>query len=511
MKSSQLSATSSILLSRAMRAAAGLAFFWTCTGAQASNGETPAPAPLVAADRVLVAALKQIVLAADEARALQPGSTPADTSEEVRVSGFDPTTTERLTRAVAPYVGQPVSKDLLSRLRAAIEAVSTGETGRFFVARYPRQSITQGRVALVVTLQRDPHTEPLRSADASGAPTGVVPILRSGATNRGTRFFIGVDNQLSRDLGDERIYAGAQLNNVFDPRSTLGVLLMATPDSDIYRGGSLNHGFKFSEHWRLDLGASASEVDNTEGTITSRRSLIKVEPVVTRRFDLGGQVWHEVRLGMEWRADHAEVTQGALSRSFELPGFLIQPGWAGSLPDRMGRTRLDIGLNCNTGWLGTAADYRSYKAQDASYVTLRAEAARITKLGTWGQLVMRGTVQFSDQDIPALDHFYGSGQAGVRGYDENRYHGADAWFASAEHKGPRFPLAAKCTLQPVWFMDAAGFHGAGANDNIAGAGIGVRLHAGEGFTLRLDAARAVGDRAAQDDLGLVHFSVSQRW
>ncbi len=462
---------------------------------------------------MLVPALRQVALAPDEAQAQAPDpqSVPGDSVEGVSVSGYEAVVAEGLKAAVEPFIGKPVSKAMLERLRAAVEATPTGETGRVFVARYPRQSISRGRVTLVVTVQRDPQAELLRGSDAGGAPAGVVPILRTGAPGRGTHFFIGLDNQLSRALGDERVYVGARLDDVFDPRATLGVLLMATPDSDIYRGGSVNHGFRFSERWRLDVGASASEVDYTDGATTSRRTLVKIEPVATRRFALGRQAWHEVRLGLEWRADHAEVTRGGQSRTFELPGLLIQPGWAASLSDRFGRTRLDLGLNYNTGWRGETADYRAYGARDARYATLRTEATRITKLGAWGQWVVRGTVQFADQDIPSLDHFYGSGQAGVRGYDENRYHGADAWLVSSEHQGPRFSLPAKGTWQPVWFVDAAGFPGDEPDDNIAGVGVGLRVRVGEGFTLRVDAARAVGDRSARDDSGVVHFSANQRW
>ncbi len=471
---------------------------------QAATGATPD-------EGVLVPALKAVGLAPDEARALAPRSDSGDTLDGVRVNGYETATAEGLKAAVEPFIGRPISKAMLERLRAAIETTPTGETGRVFVARFPRQSIAGGRIALVVTVQRDPQAELLRGSDAGGGPAGVVPILRTGAPGRGPHFFLGLDNQLSRALGDERVYVGARLDDVFDPRSTLGLLLMATPDPDVYRGGSLNHGFRFSDRWRLDVGASASEVDYTEGATTSRRTLVKFEPVATRRFALGGQAWHEARLGLEWRADHAEVTRGGQSRTFELPGLLIQPGWAASLSDRFGRTRLDLGLNCNTGWRGETSDYRAYGSRDARYAALRAEATRVTKLGAWGQWVARGTVQFADQDIPSLDHFYGSGQAGVRGYDENRYHGADAWFVSTEHQGPRFPLPAKCSWQPVWFVDAAGFPGGQTDDTIVGIGVGLRVRVGEGFTLRVDAARAAGERSARDEAGVVHFSTSLRW
>jgi len=483
----------------------------TLSAAGSAEGAATAQAASAADEQVLVTAVKEISLAGDEAQALRPSSDADASKGGVRVDGFEAAAAEQLKAAVAPFVGVPVTKVMLGRLRDAIESVSSGEAGRVFVARYPRQSISQGRIALVVTLQRDVHTDLLRGADASGAPSGVVPILRSGAASRGTKFFVGVDNQLSRSLGDERVYAGAQVDNVFDPRSNLGVLLMSTPDSDTYRGGSLNHGFRFSEQWRLDVGVSASEVETSGATITSRRTLVKVEPVLTRRFTLGRQFWHEVRLGLEWRADHAEVSNGIISQSFELPGLLIQPGWAAVLSDRWGRTRLDVGLNVNTAWLGETSDYTAYGARDSSYATLRIEANRITRLGKWGQLSVRGTAQFANQDIPAIDHFYGSGMAGVRGYDENSYHGADAWFASVEHQGPRISLLKKCSFQPVWFLDAAGFPGGASDDTIAGAGVGIRLRAGEGFTLKVDAARAIGDRSAADELGVVHFSVSQRW
>lgn len=475
-------------------------------------GASPASAAQTEPDeRVLVAALKELILAPDEEQALRPQTAPAESASGVVVTGFETSAADRLKTAAAPYIGKPISKAMLARMRAAIEATPSGEAGRVYVARFPKQSISRGRVALVVSLQKDSHSELLRGADASGAPAGVVPILRTGSASRGARFFIGLDNQLSRELGDERIYAGTQLGNVFDPRSSLGVLLVATPDSDVYRGGSLNHGFRFSENWRLDVGASASEVETTNGTTTSRSTLFKLEPCVTRRFSLGSQAWHEVRLGVEWREDRTEVSQGKVSQRFPLPGFLIQPGWAAMLPDRFGRTRLDVGLNCNTGWLGNNNDYVAYGARDADYVTLRAEATRVTGLGAWGQFVLRGTAQIADQDVPSLDHFYASGMAGVRGYDENRYHGENAWFASAEHQGPRFNFFTKCSLQPVVFFDTAGFPGGGPDDNIAGAGAGVRLRAGEGFSLKLDAARAVGDRTDQDEPGVVHFSVSQRW
>ena len=506
-------------VSRALSATASAVLLWVSVGpasvallaAVAKGGTAGATATLSSGEQVLVAAVKEISLAPDEAQALRPEAAADAGKGGVRVEGFEAMTTGRLNAAVAPYIGVPVTKEMLSRLRVAIESASTGEAGRVFAARYPRQSISQGRIALVVTMQRDVHPDLLRAADARGAPSGVVPILRSSVASRGTKFFVGLDNQLSRSLGDRRVYAGAQVANVFDPRSTLELLLMSTPDSDTYRGGSLNHGFSFSERWRVDVGASTSEVEISNAAITSRRTLVKVEPVLTRRFALGRQSWHEVRLGLEWRADHAEVSNGFASRSFELPGLLIQPGWAASMVDRWGRTRVDVGLNVSSAWLGETSDYVAYGARDSSYATLRIEVNRITKLGAWGQLSVRGTAQFANQDIPAIDHFYGSGMAGVRGYDENSYHGADAWFGSVEYQYPRISLPKRCSLQPVWFVDGAGFRSVATDDTIAGVGVGIRLSAGEGFTLKVDAARAIGERSAVDEPGVVHFSVNQRW
>lgn len=459
----------------------------------------------------LVASLTELVLVGDAKGAETALAQAVATGGVVRVTGFEADVEKRLAEAARSFVGQAVSKPMLERLRAALEAVPAGAAGGAHSARFPRQSISQGRVVVVVTPLHDAATELARGPETGGSPAGVVPLLRSGARGRGPSFFIGADNQLSRRLGDERAYVGARFEGLLDPRSSLGVLVVSAMDADVYHGASFNHGFAFSEAWKLEVGVSASEVEVEEDARTTRSSLVKIEPRASRRFALGGGGWHEARLGLEWRESRVEVEAGAARGEFPLPGFLVQPGWTALLPDRFGRTWLELELNVNPGWRGSDAQYRGYAADDADYVTLRAQAARTLRLGAWGQLVTKGTVQVADQDVPALDHYYATGMAAVRGYDENRHHAADAWFLSFEHQGPRLVPGTGWWVQPVVFVDVAGFPGDETQETIAGAGAGVRMGVGKGFTLKLDAARAVEGRTAQDERGVVHFSLSQRW
>ena len=463
------------------------------------------------ADETLVAELTELILVGDAARASELLGTAPGGSAGVRVEGFAAPVEQSLVEAVQTFVGKPVSKTMLERLRSAIEAVPTSEAGAQHTARYPRQSIARGRIVVVVSSQQEASTELSRGPDGAGAPAGVVPLLRAGARGRDTSFFLGLDNQLSLRLGDERAYAGARFQGLFDPRSSLGVLVVAALEADVYHGASINHGFAFSEAWKLELGVSASEVELEDGARTTHSTLVKIEPRLSRRFALSGGAWHEARLGMEWRENRVEVTQGAAEREFPLPGYLFQPGWSALLPDRFGRTWLEIELNCNPGWLGSDEDYRDFAASDADYVILKTQVVRTLRLGVWGQLVARGTLQLADQYVPSLDHYYATGLAAVRGYDENSHHAADVWLVSLEHQGPRLVPGAGWWVQPVAFFDAAGFPEAVGEETIAGAGAGLRAGVGKGFTLKLDAARAVSGRAPTDKSGSVHFSLNQRW
>lgn len=489
----------------ALAPVAMLALAWALASplAAAPGGAASASPETTPGEEILVAALEELVVAADAAGAL---ASPQGAERAVRILGLEPELEARLVSATRPYLGRPVTKALLEDLRATVESAGQGS----YVARFPRQSIGKGRIVLALAPKPEFASEAARGAEG-GSPAGVVPLLRASAPAGQRSYFAGIDNQLSRRLGDERLYAGARWGGLLEPRHSLGLLIVTSPDPRRYRGGSVNNGFAFSDAWRLDLGVAGSVTEVEEGARESRGQLATVEPRLTRRFALGGRAWHEARLGAEWREYDVEVTQGTADRRLSLPGFLIQPGWALQLPDKRGQTRLDLDLDLSPGWLGNDADHRDFGARDDDYVIFRAQLSRATRVGPWGTLVFRAAAQLADQDVPSLDHYYASGQSGVRGYDENRHHGSNAWFASMEQQGPSFQPGPGWRVQPVLFFDAADFPGETTADSIAGAGGGLRISAGAHLVLRLDAAWVVGHRATQDEAGAVHFSASRRW
>ena len=164
--------------------------------------------------------------------------------------------------------------------------------------------------------------------------------------------------------------------------------------------------------------------------------------------------------------------------------------------------------------------------RDGEFFTLLGQAQFLRKLGeTDNQVVLRGSMQWSDDALLSLEQFSVGGMNSVRGYRENQLVRDIGYLASLEFHYPLFPRSEQgAILTFVPFVDAGGgrnhdlpggFEGSSdENKTIASAGIGLILRPTKNISAELYWGHGFTDFEDSDDSNLqddgLHFRVSAR-
>ena len=478
-----------------------------------ATAETPAAKPsAVATDPILVESLKCVTIQTDRASSAEPG---APGSADVNVAGAPAETAEALSATARPFIGQPITRESLLRLKAGLEAVAAPKSGYVWQGRYPRQEITSGNllIELVQIPELTGSLSSLRNGAVSGTPYTAAPALQTEKSGSSTAYVIGLDNQASRKVGDERFYGGAQIANLTGNQDALRFLLIGGFRLEDYRGISLNYSLPFAQTWQFETGVSASETHtNSSGSLENDATSYSIRPRLTKTLPSSSWLRHQVYLAANFSDTRYRQTVLGVPTTYPLKMVLLEPSWAADIKDAWGSTTVQAGLVINPGWAGEDADYRILGGEDAHYVLSTLELRRRIKVGTAGFLHLRALGQWSEESLVSSNRFYASGQSRVRGYDENLLNADRAAFGSAEFFTPAFALPRNFSLQPSIFLDGALLDNAASDEtDISSVGLGLRLRWKKGFLLRLDAAQGLSKITNKDEKPMVHFSITQRW
>jgi hemolysin activation/secretion protein len=508
---------------------------------------------LAGKDQILVPSLLGLAIGAtsESALRLQQQLKPAVVTE-----GFSEADAATITQIAASAIGQPVSLRSLDQLSTKLETAFRSSGRAFVKVTFPPQEITSGVIAILVCparvgsiriagkpafgmkfsanafrtvsgkeLSGDVVMEdldwinqnPLRRASISYsdglAPDAIDLKLRLRA-DKPWRAYAGIDNQLSNDLGDERIFLGFQYGDLFSLDHRVTAQYTSSLDSKSLRGVSGIYQIPLPIRHLIDvsLGYTQSESDSV-GPIDqsgqfSRAALAYRVPLP--RWKSINQEW---RAGMEFRANDYLFSNDT---SDTVRFFNLETGWKGRRYDSFGYTRMDASLTYSPGQgiLGSKdADFTSLGADGAESLIAKLELERTLKLGENATLLGRCRSQWSDSMLLSSDQISAGGFGLVRGFDETIGYASTGLIATIELQSRSYHTPKAGDYQAVTFVDAAFLNRDQAGDvgQLASTGVGLRWRRAERVSARVDLGIPIDCPEQTDRAPMLHFSVSTTW
>jgi hemolysin activation/secretion protein len=361
------------------------------------------------------------------------------------------------------------------------------------------------------------NLNPLRRASISYrdglAPDSIDLKLRLRA-DKAWRAYAGIDNQLSDNLGDERIFLGFQYGDLFSLDHRVTAQYTSSLDSRSLVGISGIYQVPLPIRHLIDasLGYTESESDSV-GPIDqsgqfSRAALVYRVPLP--RWKSISQEW---RAGMEFRANDYLFSNNT---SKKVRFFNLEVGRKGRRYDSLGYTSVDASLAYSPGQgvLGSNdADFISLGADGAESLIAKLEFERTLKLSKNAMLLGRCRSQWADSDLLSSDQISAGGFGLVRGFDESVGYASTGLVTTVELQSRKFRTKKAGDYQAVTFFDAAFLNRDQASDigQLTSSGVGLRWRYAENLSARVDLAIPVDCPEQEKSDPMLHFSISTTW
>lgn len=474
----------------------------------------------------------------------------------VELVGFSEQDAQTLRETARKFIGRPVTLRSLDRLSDAMES-ALGRSWEVFVkVDFPPQEITSGFIAVVVyparaggifiggkpafglkfsadafrtrpgqDISRDVLMEdldwinfnPLRRASLSYsdglAPDALDLKLRIRA-DKPWRAYAGIDNQLSRDLGDERLFLGYQHGDLFSLDHRLTAQFTSSLDYNSLRGVSGTYEIPLPKRHLLDfsLGYTESESD-TAGPIDQSGKFLRMALVYRIPLPRWQSISHEWRFGMEFR-NHDYLFSDDTSDTVRF--FHLETGWKGRRFDSLGMTRMDVSLmySPGQGLLGSDdEDFIALGAGGAESWIARLELERTVKLGKFLTLSGRCQAQWADSDLLSSDQLTAGGVGRVRGFDETVGYVSKGVVASVELQSRSHHTEWAGDFQAITFLDGAALDREQNGDvgRLLSAGCGLRWRYEDRLAAKVDLGFPIMGPADENDGPMLYFALNTFW
>ena len=445
-------------------------------------------------EKILLPELKQIVFLQELE---QLGSVDLPAARRSNLEDLPELDSEGLRGVVDLFVGLPVSRESLERLRTTVRLVLAQEGKPFSIVYTPPQDITDGRVQLVVRESRvgaleiegreyfsersyrgrlsvvpggrlDPNSiqvgldrinsNPFRSAalqvEKGDAPatTDVVLQVRE---RRPWRVFTGYNNTGTAVTTEDRIFAGLTLGNVWGMAHQL--TLQATSDLDIEHSKSVSGNYRMDlphNHELFFFGAYSEIRSVPNGGFDQEGTSWQLGFNYTIPFVRVGDYTHRLILGFDYKSSDNNL-------ELSLPPFIIpvsdtlshiaqaRAEYRGKLEDDWGSTVFGLGLTYSPGGLNSDNDDDAFEASrfqaDSEYAYLSLDGSRTVELGMLAEALggwtwqLRSSLQLSNANLLSSEQFSAGGIGSVRGYEQGEVVGDNAFFVSQEWQLPVIP------------------------------------------------------------------------
>jgi hemolysin activation/secretion protein len=477
---------------------------------------------------------------------------------------------------VAPYVGEKLTRGKLNALIADIITYYRAHDRPIVDVIVPQQEITSGTVQLVLLegrvgevtaagnrwfasreitgavrlqsggtissreLQSDLdwlNQNPFHSTDViyhPGHGLGETDIVLQTTDRFPARFYTGYENTGNAPTGFDRYELGVNWGDAFD----LGLGQQLN-----YQYTSSGDGVSLHAHagsyiiplpWRHTLTFFGSYAD-TRGTIPPFLNIDGRSYQISGRYAMPlpaftldkVTVKETFSLGFDYKYNKNSLEfggEGAGRTLVDIDQFVA--AYDGSETDDWGQTTLDETLYYSPGnWGGNNNDRafeESHPGAESSYVYDTISLSRLEKLPANFSLLVRSTLQFSDDNLSPSEQFGFGGYDTVRGYDEREVNTDEGYIFTTEVRSPPISFGQLCGFPQVqdqlqilgfWDYGVANNHvllpGEASEIVLSSIGGGVRYTISNYVSVRFDYGFQLthtgfdNDHGSRSDLGLV--------
>ncbi|HEY5072887.1 MAG TPA: ShlB/FhaC/HecB family hemolysin secretion/activation protein [Caulobacteraceae bacterium] len=433
---------------------------------------TPLPPVAAGDDRALGAVLHAIVLLGPS-EAVQSG--PAN--GVVVSSALPRMDRESAQRTIRAFLGEPITRRLISRIEAAIVNASRRQGFPFVEVSTPEQEISGGVLQIRVVEFRLGKlnlagASPREAARIAGAvrlvPGGeidsrrlsqdldwlgrtpfrtIAPAFTPGAELGQTdldlavthlrpwRVEAGYSNSGASPTDQDRYFVGATAGGVVIADSVLSLQITGSPDFWVtgdevlvqshptYESVAGRFTAPLTPRSDIELSLDAVETNQAVPFFVVREQTLETSlawrTAVSNFVPLPG----DVRLGIEAKAQRrmtffgpVDVLEGGVNI------YQILGGWSESWNDRFGHSTLDLAIHVAPGGVdrlnsdANFSDFTSGRVGGAGYAYLDIDYGRLTTLPRGLSLATQLTAQYAGRPIPDSEQLGLGGQGLVRGY-----------------------------------------------------------------------------------------------
>lgn len=504
-------------------------------------------------DQILLPQLSGLAVGPDSETALQ---LQQKSKPGISVAGFSDRETAAIRKITAPVLGKPVSLRSLDELAEKLEGVFRSSGRQFMLVSYPEQEITSGIIAISIKSARagqvllagNPafgrefaaaafrvrpgdeisgseilddldwvNQNPMRRASisyADGATEDSLDLTLRLTAKKPWRIYAGIDNQLSEDLGNERLFLGFQHGDFFglDHRLTTQVTSAMNPDDLKGVSGIYEVPLPIRHLLGVSLGYTESETD-TPGPIDQSGKFSRLGLGYRVPLPRWNSIGQELRFGVELRNnDYFFDTSPSQTVKF----FNLETGWKGRLTDSWGMSRVDVSLSYNPGqgiFGSDDEDYIALGASGAESLVARCELERTLKLPEDMTLVGKARGQWADSELLSSDQLSAGGYNRVRGFDETVGYASTGIVLTLELQSKFYQTDRFGTIQGLAFVDGAALHRDSDPDTgqLASVGFGFRWRFDDRVSVRADLGIPVDYPDDLDGDPQVEFAISTSW
>lgn len=457
------------------------------------------PAPSTSADdRELGAKLAAIALLAagdPVAENLEPGIAVSPALTRV-----DPA---KIKRALAGYLGKPLSRRLISQAEAKIVQAYRRRGFPFVEVSTPEQEIGQGALRIRVVefrlakldvsgvskgeaarvakqirlrpgqtidsrrlsqdldwLDRDPF-ESVQPAFTPGAALGDTNLDLAVAPRRPWRIEAGYSNAGASPSSQDRYFVDATVGIPRAPGAVLSLQLTASPDFWGWRGQPFGRAHPIYESAAGRFSTPLGPRQDLELTVDAVETNQPVEAFVVRQQTLEATLAYraavsnflpapgDIRLGIEAKSQRrmtffgpVDVLNGAVNV------YQVAVGWSDAWSDRWGRSSFDLAVRAAPGGLdrlsGDAAlgAFTNARVTGAGYAYADLDYSRSMPISGGSTWIIHLMGQYAGRPLPDSEQFGLGGPGAVRGYFLDVGAFDDAGVLRDELHGPNLPFRA---------------------------------------------------------------------
>ncbi len=346
---------------------------------------------------------------------------------------------------------------------------------------------------------------PFRSVEllaSPGASEGEVDLLFQVHDRRPWRIFAGYENTGTEAIGEHRYFTGFNLGNLWGIDHQLGYqFTLGGEGYDVSNGHAGNYRAPLP-FWgaALKLSGAYGDVDVSLPEVESAAVAWQVAAAIEIPLPKLYEVTHSISFGASFGHTEYDIALAGLT----LPQVTTERfQLTGNYSAAFGETSFSLGTVYSPGGItGDNSDVAFSEVREdasASYLRSTFTASHRQPLPLGSVLRLRASGQWADGALLPSEQLALGGSTTVRGYDERDVLGDIGAFASAELHTPQFRGAALLA-----FLDWGTTKlDDGSTQDLASAGLGLRLNFLQNLALRCDYGWSLDGEASRAHLGAV--------